>query len=430
MGSPESNPESSPASSPGANQLFAAKGNARPATASHQPAKALLGSIEAKLDADRDALSSLGPTQPALFSEDPPDQDQKGAADSGEPGSVLTIDLKRPRIPNLTLAESEGAAKPEVESDPHAQDEPTPALNGTLGATPEAPVRDPNPARESEGMSPLSQALIAGVAVACLAGGLWYAVQTSGQPAPAQPEPPTLPTQQTAEAVPEPVAVPEPAPPPETSLEPLPAVQSETAPSFDLVRIEPDGQAVLAGRAEPRASLIILDNGQPIGIVSADSVGEWAFVPDRPLPKGDHDFSLVVNAPQGVLTVPSPAPDKPGAKPELSPGAATPPEPAAQAPVPDRKPAPAGEAQGHTGGYAIQLASVSSQQDAEAAWLRLSATYPALLDDMAPAIEPAEIDNQGLLYRVRAGDFVKSDQAETLCRALRAQDQDCIVVQR
>ncbi len=396
--------------SPESNRLFAEKGNARPATASHQPAKALLGSIGAKLEADRDAPSSNGEVQTEMLPGDQPgdqtDQARTGAGDSGEPGSLLTIDLRRPRIPNLALAVSD---KPDAPSEP--------APNGASAVAPEPPIRGTILAREPEGVSPLSQALIAGLAVACLAGGLWYAVHTSRTPA----EPPA---QETAKAAPQPLAQPltESVAAPEPPL----AAAPETAPSFDLVRIEPDGQAVLAGRAEPRASLIILDNGQPIGTVRADSVGEWAFVPDRPLPKGDHDFSLVVNAPQGALTVPGPTPEKPGAKPELEPGAAPPPQAAAQAPVPDRKPAPASEAQS----YAIQLASVSSQQDAEAAWQRLRAAYPALLDDMAPAIEPAEIENQGLLYRVRAGDFVKSDQAETLCRALRAQDQDCIVVRR
>ncbi|MEM7221561.1 MAG: SPOR domain-containing protein [Pseudomonadota bacterium] len=431
--------------------LFAEKGHARPAGENHQPAQALLGSIEAKLQAKSERPSNGLPAQPEMFPLDPEAHAPGPGEEPSEPGSLLTIDLKRPRIPNLALAISEpteapteapASKEPEPEPPPCQAEVPvTPAANGTPSVTPDPVVYSATSAREPDGLSPFSQALIAGLAVACLAGGLWYAMQTSGERTPAlsQGSTPELGVQQTAALPAEPASTPEPAVAPLP--EPQPSVAPpETVPSFDLVRIEPDGQAVLAGRAEPNAELIILDNGKPLGTVRADSVGEWAFVPDRALPDGDHDFSLVVNTPQGTITVPGQVPDKPEAKPEVAPLpdkpaakppvepdlAPPPPSAALQPPVPERKP----NALAGSGTFAIQLASVSSQSDAEAAWQRLRETYPALLDDVAPTIEPAEIENQGLRYRVRAGDFAKAEQAETLCRALRSQDQDCIVVQR
>lgn len=64
------------------------------------------------------------------------------------------------------------------------------------------------------------------------------------------------------------------------------------APSFDVVRVEPTGDTVIAGRAEPNAEVTILDNGNPLGTVTADERGEWVFLPDAPLPPGSRELSL------------------------------------------------------------------------------------------------------------------------------------------
>ena len=63
-------------------------------------------------------------------------------------------------------------------------------------------------------------------------------------------------------------------------------------PSFDVVRVDPDGDAVMAGRALPGSTVIILDNGQPIGKVIADGRGEWVFVPTKPLLPGSRQLTL------------------------------------------------------------------------------------------------------------------------------------------
>jgi nucleoid-associated protein YgaU len=64
------------------------------------------------------------------------------------------------------------------------------------------------------------------------------------------------------------------------------------APRFDVVRVEPDGSAVMAGRAAPGARVSILDAGTAIGEVTADERGEWVFLPDEPLAPGDRELSL------------------------------------------------------------------------------------------------------------------------------------------
>jgi len=63
-------------------------------------------------------------------------------------------------------------------------------------------------------------------------------------------------------------------------------------PSFDVVRVNPSGDAVIAGRAQPDAEVTILDQGKAIGSVKADGRGEWVFLPDSALDPGEHSFTL------------------------------------------------------------------------------------------------------------------------------------------
>ena len=70
------------------------------------------------------------------------------------------------------------------------------------------------------------------------------------------------------------------------------APDASPPPSFDVVRVNPSGDAVIAGRAEPDAEVTILDQGKPIGSVKADGRGEWVFLPDSALDPGEHSFTL------------------------------------------------------------------------------------------------------------------------------------------
>ncbi len=63
-------------------------------------------------------------------------------------------------------------------------------------------------------------------------------------------------------------------------------------PSFDVVRIDPKGSLVMAGRAAPNATVIILDGEKEIGRVQADGRGEWIYVPNQPVAPGTRQFSL------------------------------------------------------------------------------------------------------------------------------------------
>jgi nucleoid-associated protein YgaU len=70
-------------------------------------------------------------------------------------------------------------------------------------------------------------------------------------------------------------------------------------PSFDVVRVKPTGETVIAGRALPGAQVTVNDNGEVLGQVTADENGEWVFLPEKPLPPGNHQLSLSAVPPSG-----------------------------------------------------------------------------------------------------------------------------------
>jgi hypothetical protein len=79
---------------------------------------------------------------------------------------------------------------------------------------------------------------------------------------------------------------------------PPPPANSDGIPSFDVARIEPTGEAVIAGRAAPGATVELLRNGEVHDRVVADQSGQFAMVP-RPLPSGTYDLTLRARQPDG-----------------------------------------------------------------------------------------------------------------------------------
>ncbi len=75
-----------------------------------------------------------------------------------------------------------------------------------------------------------------------------------------------------------------------------------TPPKFDVVRIDPNGDAVIAGRAVPGSEVTVLDAGEPLGTVTADKRGEWVYVPDKALPSGSRELSLNATGPDGAVS--------------------------------------------------------------------------------------------------------------------------------
>jgi LysM domain len=80
----------------------------------------------------------------------------------------------------------------------------------------------------------------------------------------------------------------------------LAGVGDEGRPAFDIARVEPSGDAVIAGRAAPGASVELLRDGKPHDRVVADASGQFAMVPPR-LPVGDWELTLRSRQPDGRL---------------------------------------------------------------------------------------------------------------------------------
>ena len=72
----------------------------------------------------------------------------------------------------------------------------------------------------------------------------------------------------------------------------------EPVPAFDIARIEPTGDAVVAGRAAPGAIVELLRNGERHDRVVADQSGQFVMVPPR-LPVGSYELTLRSRRPGG-----------------------------------------------------------------------------------------------------------------------------------
>jgi len=70
------------------------------------------------------------------------------------------------------------------------------------------------------------------------------------------------------------------------------AAANPRVPSFDVLRVEPDGSTVIAGSAEPNAKLEIVDGEKVVTTTNAGPSGDFAAVLDNPLPPGDHELVL------------------------------------------------------------------------------------------------------------------------------------------
>jgi len=73
---------------------------------------------------------------------------------------------------------------------------------------------------------------------------------------------------------------------------PTSQVQDIVPPTFDVVRVNPEGNAVMAGRANPGSTVEVLDGDAVFGTVTTDPRGEWVFVPEHLLEPGERRLGL------------------------------------------------------------------------------------------------------------------------------------------
>ena len=79
---------------------------------------------------------------------------------------------------------------------------------------------------------------------------------------------------------------------------PVPPDSGDGVPAFDVARIEPTGEAVIAGRTTPGATVELLRNGELHDRAVADQSGQFVMVPPK-LPAGTYDLTLRSRDPDG-----------------------------------------------------------------------------------------------------------------------------------
>lgn len=91
--------------------------------------------------------------------------------------------------------------------------------------------------------------------------------------------------------------------PQETSATQPPATKAaaQPLPTFDIVRVDPQGNAVLAGRAEPGAIVTVKDGTVVLGTAIADPQGEFVLLPGKPLTPGTHEITLTETLSNGKV---------------------------------------------------------------------------------------------------------------------------------
>tara|TARA_R110002020_G_scaffold39677_7_gene117650 strand:+ start:4228 stop:6282 length:2055 start_codon:yes stop_codon:yes gene_type:complete len=73
-----------------------------------------------------------------------------------------------------------------------------------------------------------------------------------------------------------------------------------TVPSFDVLRVEPDGSTVIAGKAEPGTTLNIMNGDTVIASTQVGPSGDFAAVLDTPLEPGDYQLTLEIVGKDGA----------------------------------------------------------------------------------------------------------------------------------
>lgn len=172
------------------------------------------------------------------------------------------------------------------------------------------------------------------------------------------------------------------------------------------------GATVIAGRAEPDVTLIVLHNGQPLGTARTDSSGAWRIQADIPVRVDRHEISVTRMQVETSLTLPPsslvPQPDRRPAVPPVH----------RSANVPSNAAAP----------YIVQLASLPSAADARLETTRIAARLAGVIAPASLSIRDARIEDGRTVWRVAVGGFASKEHADTLCARVQAQKESCLVL--
>ena len=80
------------------------------------------------------------------------------------------------------------------------------------------------------------------------------------------------------------------------------------------------------------------------------------------------------------------------------------------------------------GAFLVQIAAFRSEEAAEAAWRKASASRPDIYQGAEKHIQRADLGAKGVFYRLRVGAFAERSEAMDFCTALKSAGENCIVV--
>ena len=175
-----------------------------------------------------------------------------------------TPDMAAPQAPDAPVA-----AAPSEDSSPPVTEEAAPAQEDVAAVAPseDAPVAEPvedaadapAPATADAGAGPATEDVAEESAGATETGEAALVEEPAAD----------------AESEPAPEAVAEPAPAPDTD-----AGDAESTAVFDIVRVEPGGSTVVAGRASPSATVRLFMDGEEIAMTVTDTTGGFVLFAD------------------------------------------------------------------------------------------------------------------------------------------------------
>lgn len=158
-------------------------------------------------------------------------------------------------------------------------------------------------------------------------------------------------------------------------------------PHFDVVRVEPSGDTLVAGKARPNSSVELMNGGHVVGKTTSDDSGSFVLLP-TPLKPGNYDLSLRAQA-AGTNAATS----------KQSVAVSVPPSKSGQVVVALAEPGQpskllSGPTRGAPAREPAQAAKISSTNGAGATKDQTKVAGPAPAQAATPAIQSVEVENR------------------------------------
>jgi len=216
----------------------------------------------------RDAASSGTTAADETMSADraAPTPESESESESAAPETTTLFGIALPQWTDQEPAREEApapaSAASEADSDPARESAPAPTADPTTAAAATRPTGDTG-----------------------VTGG---ETAEPARPDPPDPETPAAPSGERADS--------------DEAARADPSAPTRHPPRFDIVRVEPGGEALIAGRATPHSEVTVLADDRPIGTATANHLGEFVLLPDKNLAQARSELTLESRAPGGTTT--------------------------------------------------------------------------------------------------------------------------------